>query len=92
MFTVDQKTTFVGITDLRTETQAMLKALKHSRVILTDRNAPRAVVIDYEDFEKMKELIEMAEEGMDAIEIGRRKKQAKKFLTHEQALKALSLK
>ena len=70
----------------------LLKALKHSRVVITERNTPRAVVLDYEDYQRMKDLIELAEEGVDAIEIERRKKKTKKFLSHEQALKELSLK
>lgn len=92
MISVDEKTTLFGVTDLRTEMKQLLEALKHSRVVITERNTPRAVVLDYEDYQRMKDLIELAEEGIDAIEIERRKKKTKKFLTHEQALKELSLK
>ncbi|MBI2981999.1 MAG: type II toxin-antitoxin system Phd/YefM family antitoxin [Deltaproteobacteria bacterium] len=91
MISVDEKTTLFGVTDLRTEMKQLLKALKHSRVVITERNTPRAVVLDYEDYQRMKDLVELAEEGIDAIEIESRRKKTKKFLTHEQALKELSL-
>jgi PHD/YefM family antitoxin component YafN of YafNO toxin-antitoxin module len=89
MLQISEKTTLVGITNLRTEGRKMLKQLKVSRVILTDRNKPCAVVLDYEEYEKMRELIEMAEEGVDAIEIAKRKNRSKTFLTHQQVMKAL---
>lgn len=92
MFKVDENTTLLGITDLRTETREMLRALKHSRVILTERSVPRAVVLDYEDYQRTRDLIDMAEEGLDAITIEKRRRRGRKFLTHEQALKKLSLK
>ena len=87
---MNEKTALFGITDLRTEAKKMLGALKHSRVIITERNAPRAVVLDYGDYQKMRELIDLAEEGLDAIEIAKRRKSSKRFLSHDQALKVLS--
>lgn len=86
MFSVDEKTTLVRVTDLRTQAGKMLRSLKQSRVIITERNTPKAVVLDYGDYKRLKGLIEMAEEGMDAIEIKTRKKRSKKFLTHKEVV------
>lgn len=87
MFQVEENTTFYGIADLRTEAKSMLGSLKVSRVVITERNKPRAVVMDYEEFEKLKDLLDMAEEEMVAPEVIKRKKQAKKFLSHQEMLK-----
>lgn len=91
MFTVEEKTTLVGITDLRTKAKKMIEALKDSRVVLTERSRPCAVVLDYKEFKRMQDLIELAEEGIDAIEIKKRRKKSPRFLTHDQVLKELSL-
>lgn len=91
MFTVEEKTTFFGITDLRTHAKKMLDSLKGSRVVITDRNEPRAVVLDYNDYQRLQEFIEMAEEDDMAMEVLKRKKQSKgKFISHDQVIKALS--
>jgi prevent-host-death family protein len=90
MFTTEEKTTLVGITDLRTQAKKMLECLKDSRVIITERNAPRAVVIDYDNYQKMRELIELAEEAMDAPEVHKRKKKNKgRFLSHKELVNAV---
>lgn len=91
MFTVEEKTTFFGITDLRTHAKKMLDSLKGSRVVITDRNEPRAVVLDYDDYQRLQEFIEIAEEDDIAPEVQRRKKQNRgKFLSHNQVIKAIS--
>lgn len=88
---VEQNTTFFGITDLRTKAKKMLKALKASRVIITERNQPQAVVLDYGHYQKIEELVEMAEEALMAPEVKRRKKRNRgKFLSHEGLVERLS--
>lgn len=77
MFTVEEKTTFFGITDLRTHAKKMLDSLKGSRVVITDRNEPRAVVLDYNDYQRLKEFIEIAEEDDIVPKVLKRKKQSK---------------
>lgn len=93
MFTVDEKTTFVGITDLRVHAKRMLSLLKGSHVVITDRNTPRAVVLDYDQFNKMRDLIDMAEEELMAPVVLRRKMKSRgHFLSHEEIVKKISKK
>jgi PHD/YefM family antitoxin component YafN of YafNO toxin-antitoxin module len=69
----------------------MLNHLKDSRVVITERNAPRAVVLDYGEYEKIRKLVEMAEEGIQAMEIaGRKKRNRGRFLTHGELVAKLA--
>ena len=50
MITVEGNTTLVGVTELRKDTAEILENLRSSRVILTKRNKPVGVILDYEEF------------------------------------------
>jgi len=92
MFTVEGKTTLVGMAELRKLTKEILEKLKSSRVILTKRNKPVGVILDYEEFQNIEEIIE-ALEGyiLGTLAKERAKRKGKKVVSLEEAEKRLGL-
>ncbi|MDH5744082.1 MAG: type II toxin-antitoxin system Phd/YefM family antitoxin, partial [Candidatus Aminicenantes bacterium] len=62
MITVEEKTTIVGLTELRKMISYILKRVKSNKVILTRRNKPVGVIVDYEEYKKMEEIIDTFED------------------------------
>lgn len=62
MHILEEHTTLVGITELRTRLKEILEALKHSRVVLALRNAPLAVLVPIERYRKIEALLEQVED------------------------------
>ena len=58
MFTIEERTTLVGISELRTKLDEVLKAAKHSKVIIGRRNKPVAVLMDIDVYNRLDDLIE----------------------------------
>ena len=61
MLTVQEDTTVIGITELRKMIPELLKRIKREKVILTRRNQPIGVLVDYEEFERIEEMIDLIE-------------------------------
>ncbi len=92
MITVEEKTTLVGVTELRKVIKEILGKLKSNKVILTKRNKPVGVIIDYGEFRKIEEIMEDLEDyilGTLAKERAQRK--GKKVISLEEAEKRLEL-
>jgi len=92
MITVEGKTTLVGVAELRKITKEVLEKLKSNKVILTKRNKPVGVLLDYEEFRKIEEIMEALEDyilGTLAKERAQRK--GKKVISLEEAEKKLGL-
>jgi prevent-host-death family protein len=92
MLTVEEKTTIVGMAELRKVMKDVIEEIKAHKVILTKRNKPIGVLIDYEEFKKMEELVEAIEDfvlGQKALE--RTRRQDKKWVTLEEVEKKLGL-
>ena len=62
MLSVKEDTTIVGITELRKMIPEILKKIKQEKVILTRRNRPIGILVDYEEYERMEKLIEALED------------------------------
>ncbi len=93
MITVEEKTTIVGVAELRKMISDILEKVKSNKVILTKRNKPVGVIVDYEEFKEMEEIIDTLEDyvlGYLAKERAQRK--GKKLITLEEAEKRLGLK
>ncbi|MDH4218213.1 MAG: type II toxin-antitoxin system Phd/YefM family antitoxin [Candidatus Aminicenantes bacterium] len=93
MITVEEKTTIVGLTELRKMISYILKRVKSNKVILTRRNKPVGVIVDYEEYKKMEEIIDTFEDyvlGHLARERAQRK--GKKWIILEETEKRLGLK
>ena len=92
MITVEGKTTLVGVAELRKATAEILKKIKSNKVILTRRNKPVGVILDYEEYKKIEDIMEVLEDyilGSLAQERARRKDQ--KVISLEEAEKRLGL-
>jgi len=93
MITVEEKTTIVGVAELRNMIPDILERVKSNKVILTRRNKPVGVIVDYEEYKKTEEIIDIFEDyvlGYLAKERAQRK--GKKCITLEEAERQLGLK
>lgn len=92
MITVDEKTAIVGVAELRDHTAEVLKQLKKYKVILTRRNKPVGVLIDYDEYEKISRIEDEFEDlvlGLMAKE--RSKRKGRKTISLEEAEKKVGL-
>ncbi len=86
MLKVEEKTTLVGVSELRKVMTDVLEEIKTNRVVLTRRNRPVGVILDYKEFKKMEETIEALEDQVLGQLAGQRaSRKSKKSLTLEQA-------
>ena len=92
MITVEEKTTLVGVTELRKVTKEILKKLKSNKVILTKRNKPVGVLVDYGEFREIEEIMEALEDYiLGTLAEERAKRKGKKVISLEEAEKILKL-
>jgi prevent-host-death family protein len=92
MLTVEGKSTIVGLAELRKVMRNVLQEMKTHKVILTKRNRPVGVLVDYEEFRRMERVIEALEDfvlGNMARERAQRKD--RKTLTLEDVERKLGL-
>jgi prevent-host-death family protein len=92
MLTVKENAVLVGVAELRKLMKVVLEEMKTHRVILTRRNKPVGVLVDYREFAKMEELVEALEDyvlGKAARERAARKD--KTWVTLEEAERKLGL-
>jgi prevent-host-death family protein len=93
MLSVKEDTTIVGITELRKMIPEILKKIKQEKVILTRRNRPIGILVDYEEYERMEKMIETLEDqvlGQLAKERASRKD--RRTIDLEQAERKVGLK
>ena len=92
MITVEGKTTLVGVTELRKATAEILEKLKLSKVILTKRNKPVGVILDYEEFRNIEAIMNALEDYvLGTLAKERTKRRGKKTLMLEEVEKQLGL-
>lgn len=92
MHLIEENTTLVGTTELRSRMKDIQKALKHSKVVLEMRNKPLAVLVPIERYKKMEEMLEMLEDR--ALGYLARKRDSLKedhYLTLDEAEKKLGI-
>jgi len=92
MLTVKEDCAIMGISELRTRAADLLKEIKKHRVILTKRNRPVGVILDYDDYEKMSRLLDEVENLVLGDLAGKRlSRKGKKTITLEEAEKKVGL-
>ena len=92
MITLKEDTTLIGIAELRTKASEVMENIKKYRVILTKRNKPLGVIIDYEEYEHMQEMLEEVEDFVLGTIAGERlKRKGRKTLTLDEAEKKVGL-
>ena len=74
------------ISDLRTKARELLARVKEEPVVITQRNRPEAVVVDYESYNEMVARLEVLEDTRDALVIERALAAAGEFYSVEEAL------
>lgn len=62
MFTVKENTTFVGVSELRSGIEKILKKARNGLVIIEKRHKPQAVLISNEEYEHLTNILDMAED------------------------------
>ena len=79
MITINERSSIVALSELRTKSEEILKQLSKNKVILQKHNKPVAVMLSYQQYSVLEELLDRIEEytlGMTALE--RDKKASKK--------------
>ena len=59
---VRRDTTFVGISELRTQADAILKAAAREKVVLEKRHKPVAVLVPIERYDRTEETLDLLED------------------------------
>lgn len=92
MITVEEKTTIVGVAELRKVMSDILEKIKSNKVILTKRNKPVGVLVDYEEYKKMEDIIDSLEDYiLGHLAKERAKRKDKRLISLEEAEKKLGL-
>lgn len=94
MLAVDEQTALIGLSELRTAAPKLLKYLQTHKVILTKRNKPVGVMMDYDEYKKMEVLIELIEDTVFGQIARERYKSTKKesYLILEEARRRVGMK
>ena len=92
MLTVKEDTTFVGITEMRKMIPKLLKKIKREKVVLTRRNQPIGVLVDYEEFERIEEMMDLIEDHvLGKLADERASRKGRKTISLEEAEKRVGL-
>lgn len=92
MLTVKEDTAIIGVAELRSKAANVLKEIKKHKVILTKRNRPVGIIVDYEEYEKMEQLLEDVEDViLGNIARERLERKDKNTMTLEQAERKVGL-
>lgn len=94
MLTVKENTTLIGISELRTKMDKVLKASKNSKVIIEKRHRPVAVLLSLKRYEEIEEILDLIEDkalGYLARERERKEKRLR-YLSLDEAEKKVGLK
>ena len=59
---VKENTALVGISELRTKADEILKVMDRSTVVIEQRNKPRAVLLSIDRYERMEALLDWVED------------------------------
>ncbi len=92
MLTLKEDSSIIGITELRNKSAIVLNAIKKNKVVLTKRNKPVGVIIDYDEYEKMLRIIDEAEDiVLGGIAMDRIKRKDRKAISLEEAEKRVGM-
>ncbi|HBR16557.1 MAG: hypothetical protein A3G39_09915 [Deltaproteobacteria bacterium RIFCSPLOWO2_12_FULL_43_16] len=92
MLTVKEDTAIIGVAELRSKAANVLKEIKKHKIILTKRNRPVGIIVDYGEYEKMEQLLEEVEDIiLGNIALERLERKDKKTMTLEQAERKVGL-
>ena len=89
MHTVKEDTTLVGVSELRTRLDKILKEAKIHKVVIEKRNKPLAVLIAIDEYNAMEALLDRIEDyELTKIAMEREKSSSRKdYISMEEAFK-----
>ena len=92
MLTIKEDSALIGVAELRTKAAEVLKEVKKHNVILTRRNKPVGVIMDYDEYEKMQAMLDEVEDiVLGKIAMERLERKDKKVITLEEAERRVGL-
>ena len=92
MFRVEADTTFIGLSELRKEIPNLLQEIQQHKVILTKRNQPVGVIVNYNEYKKLEEIFEQIEDlSLGSIANNRAKRKNKRLLSLKEAEQLVGL-
>lgn len=92
MITVKEDMALIGIAELRNKASDVLSKIKKHRVILTKRNKPLGVIIDYDEYKEMQRIIDEVEDlALGSIAKDRLERKGKKYVSLDEAEKKVGL-
>lgn len=92
MFTIEGKTTLVGVAELRKATAEILEKLKSHKVVLTRRNKPVGVILGYEEYQHIEHMMDALEDHvLGTLAKERADRKDKKVVSLKEAEKRLGL-
>lgn len=93
MITFKEATTLVGISELRTKAEEILKAMGRTTVLIERRHKPIAVMLSVEEYEKIEKFLDWIEDqGLGLLAKERMKKTPRSaYLSLEEAKRRLHL-
>lgn len=92
MLAVKEDSIIVGVAELRTKAAEVMKEVKKHNVILTKRNQPVGIILDYDEYQKIRETLDKVEDLALGLEARKRMaRKGKKLLTLEEAEKRVGI-
>ncbi|MBI5042642.1 MAG: type II toxin-antitoxin system Phd/YefM family antitoxin [Nitrospirae bacterium] len=92
MLTIKEDSALIGVAELRTKAAEVLKEVKKHNVILTRRNKPVGVIMDYDEYEKMQAMLDEVEDiVLGKIAMERLERKDKRVITLEDAERRVGL-
>ena len=87
----DDEVTIVGVSELRSKINEVLERVKREKILLTRRNKPEAVLIGFEQFQKLQRQLEYLEDqyfGKLALQrLKDHKRSKRRTLSHPEMMK-----
>lgn len=90
---VEEDTTFVGISEFRTQADAILKVAQHESVVVEKRHKPMAVLVPITEYRRTQETLERLEDYLLGLLAKERERhsQPTSYLTLEELEKRVGL-
>ena len=91
MITIKEETTIVGVSELRTHIDKILRESKKHKVLIGRRNKPLAVLMSTERYEKIEKTLELLEDVALGFLAKEREKSSKSadYIAIEDAIKKI---
>jgi len=83
-FTVKQDSVIMGVTEFRNNIPNLLKEKHDEEIIIVNRDKPLGVLIDFNKYQSMQDLLEIAEDYILAEMVRESKKTKGKLLSQEE--------